>query len=84
MTKEEYIKYVKGNEEINRFVEIASQLITIQTILIKSKLCSLEEFDKTKQFYTEKLLEEKYEAENQDALDSLKKINDFMNMFGGE
>ena len=84
MTKEEYIKLVKGNEEINRFVEIASQLITIQTILIKSKLCSLEEFDKMKQFYTEKLLEEKYEAENQDDLDSLKKINDFMNMFGGE
>ena len=41
MTKEEYIKFVKGNEEINRFVEIASQLITIQTILIKSKLCSI-------------------------------------------
>lgn len=84
MTKEEYIKFAKGNEEINRFVEIASQLITIQSILIKSKLCSLEEFDKTKQFYTEKLLEEKYETENQDDLDNLKKINDFMSMFGGD
>lgn len=84
MNKEEYIKFVKENGEMNRFVEIASQLLTIQNILVKSKLCTVEEFDKTKEFYTEKLIEAKYEAENKADLENAKKINDFMKMFGGE
>lgn len=84
MTKEEYIKFVKENEEMNRFLKIAAQLTTIQSILIKEKICSAEEFDKTEQFYTEKLIEAKYETENKEDLKTVKKINNFMKMFGGK
>lgn len=84
MTKEEYIKLVKENEEISRFVEIAAQLITIKDILIRTKLCSEEEFDKLKQIYAEKLIEKKYKSESKEDLKTAKKINDFMKMFSGE
>lgn len=84
MTKEEYIKFVKENEEMSRFVEIAAQLTTIKDILIRTKLCSEEEFDKLKQIYAEKVIEEKYKLENKEDLKTAKKINDFMKMFSGE
>ena len=84
MTKEEYIKLVKENEETSRFVEIAAQLTTIKDILIRTKLCSEEEYDKLKQIYAEKLIEEKYKLENKKDLEIAKEINDFMKMFSGE
>lgn len=84
MNKEEYIKFVKENEEMSRFVEIAARLTTIESILISKEICSVEEFDKTKEFYTEKLIEKKYELENKEDLEKAKKINDFLKMFGVE
>lgn len=74
MNKEEYIKFVKENEEMNRFVTIASQLTTILHILVKSNLCTAEEFDKIQQSYTEKIIEEKYDSENQEDLENAKKL----------
>ena len=81
MNKEEYIKYVKENEEMGRFIEIASQLSTILHILINSKLCTQEEYNKLKQLYAEEIIEKKYSEENPEDLENAKKIIDFINVF---
>lgn len=84
MNKEEYIKYVKENEEMSRFIEIAAQVSTILHILINSKLCTREEYDKLKQLYTEEIIEKKYIEETPEDLKNAKTIIDFVNMFKGE
>ena len=84
MNKEEYIKFVKENEEMSRFVEIAAQLKTIEYYLIENNLCNASDFNRTKEYFSKKIIEAKYEAENKEDLEKAKKINDFFKMFGVE
>lgn len=81
MNKEEYIKYVESHEELNRICELSSSIGAIVSILIKKGICKIEEFEKIKQEYKKKIIDNSYARETQEDLEAVKTIGNFINTY---
>lgn len=76
MKYEEYIKFLKNNEETNRIIELTSTANAIAYLLVDKNICTMDEIKKIKEKYINKMLEENFKNENEETLKALKTFND--------
>lgn len=81
MNIEEYKKIIEQTPEMRESIEFRADIAAIVGILLARNICTEEEFKKTKEKAYDKIINKNFESEKSEDFETIKTINDFMNMF---